>query len=261
MLVLQVNIHINHHANSPQTHRRYTLHHKRHILQVRSQTQMHDGVCQILFYAPFERVLARSLLMDCGRFTGTVDELAVSLRHLHSVSRHIPLRAVAAHPCLEEATKRCNSGHQTDSKSRQNQGTLPCTASPASSKNLKPKSATSSTQTSCSAKVQRHFRDESHLLQSLCLRCSCLLPFVTPLLSWVEVLPPTPTLYCPTALLFITCSGESACQCSFHACRFTSALLHGCASSKTSFWLRAQTCKLWRCVQWNQNEANSDGNM
>ena len=67
-------------TNSPQTHRHCTLHHKRYILQVRSRSQLHDRVCQVLFSAPFERGLALSLLMDCGRFTGAVDELAEVLR-------------------------------------------------------------------------------------------------------------------------------------------------------------------------------------
>ena len=94
MLVSRVNIHISKitaHAqhqqpprklttNSPQTHRHCTLHHKRHIFQVRSRSQLHDRVCQVLFYPSFERGPALSLLMDCGRFTGTVDELAGVLR-------------------------------------------------------------------------------------------------------------------------------------------------------------------------------------
>ena len=58
----------NHHANSPQTHRHYinyTLHHKRYTLHFRSRSRLNDSVCQVLFYAPLQRGLALSLLMDC----------------------------------------------------------------------------------------------------------------------------------------------------------------------------------------------------
>ena len=79
-------------------------------------------------------------------------------------------------------------------------------------------------------------QDESHLLQLLRLSCGCMLSFSTPLLSWLEVLPPNPSLLVPIHLLFAEWlhifKNIRNCLCPFSPkFRLYGVVQHTCSSS------------------------------